>query len=121
MNVMKTKIWMIATMLIFMCLNAMTQETERKNYLWSYEGKNKTHTLGMYGGLSGSYSTFPDDPVMWLSGKAGLVFDGRWAIGVAGSAINYDHERDELVDDGTYRLQAGYSGLFAEHIVPLNN
>ena len=118
---MKTKIWMTTVLTILLGLNAMTQEKARKNYLWSYEGKNKTHTLGMYGGLSGTYSTFSDQPAMWLNGKAGLVFDGRWAIGFAGSAINYDHELDELVDDGTYRLQAGYSGLFVEHIVPIKD
>ena len=116
---MKTKVWLTITLVFLLFLTGTGQE--RKNYIWSYEGKNKNHTLGFYGGLTGSYSKVLDEPAMWFGGKAGLVFNGHWAVGFAGNVLNYDKNMDLLVNDGTYRLEAGYSGMFVEYIVPMKD
>lgn len=118
---MKTKVWITTVVLILTGLNVLAQEDTHQNYIWNFEGKNKTNTIGLYGGLSGTYSTAFGDPAMWLNTRAGLVFNRRWGVGFANSALNYDKNLDQLVDDGTYRLQVGYSGLFLEYFVPVKN
>ena len=121
MKTMKTSILITAILTALTFFSAAGQEQTTGDYIWKYQGRKKENTIGMYGGMSGSYSTFGDEPVMWLGAKAGLVFNGRWGVGLAGEAINYDKKLTALVDDGDYRLQAGYSGLFVEHIVPVKD
>ncbi|MCG6188921.1 hypothetical protein [Maribellus maritimus] len=116
---MKTKVWLTIALSGLLCLTSLAQE--KKNYIWSYEGKKRTNTIGLYGGVSGTYSTVMDNSANWLGYKAGLVFNQHWGIGFAGSALNYDKNLDRLVANGTYRLEAGYSGLFLEYIVPLKD
>ncbi len=116
---MKTKVGL--TILIVVLLVLASQAQERKNYILSFGGKSKTHTLGFYGGLNGLYSTVNENDATWFGGKAGLVFDQHWVVGFAGSTLNYDKNLDRLVSDGTYRLNAGYSGLFVEYLLPVKD
>lgn len=114
---MKTIILSVLILLVSMYAGA--QETGGENYLFTLKGKNKTHQVGAYGSLSGSYSETLSKPSGWLGGRVGVVFNQRWAFGWAGSALYFDRRLDELVTDGTYHLQAGYAGLFAEYMLPL--
>mgnify|MGYP001168463065 FL=1 len=118
---MKTKVFITVAILTFSSLIGKSQDSDSKNYIWSYEGKKKTHTIGTYAGLSGSYSPIGNSSAYWYGGRVGLVFDKRWTIGIGGNVLNYDKHLDEVVSDGTYRLQAAYAGLFVEYIVPFNN
>lgn len=118
---MKTKaIFMTAGMVLF-TLFSKGQNKDHANYIWSYEGKKKTTTIGVYSGLGYSYSEISGRNAGFLSARAGVVFNEKWAVGVGGSALNYDYALDELVTDGTYRLQAAYTGMFVEYIQPFGN
>jgi hypothetical protein len=79
------------------------------------------HAIGGYVSAGASYSTVDTDPAGYLDLRAALTIDGRWAIGLAGSALNYDKELTALVSDGTYRLQSGYVGLFIERLFTLSS
>jgi hypothetical protein len=117
---MKTKAIFLSLLFLVMCIISTAQETN-KNYLFSYKGKKKEHTVGMYGSLGGTYSTVMDESANWLTARVGVVIDEHWGIGLAHSALNYDHELSQLVTDGTYHLQGAYSGMFLEYLVPFNN
>ena len=93
---------------------AEAQETTSKNYVRQWQGKTKTHTLGYYGGVYGTYSPVDNRAAQWLSGRLGVVIDRHWGIGVAGSMLNYDYKLSEVVNDGTYRLQAAFTGIFID-------
>jgi len=118
---MKAKTLIFIAIITIAGLNVSGQELSPKNHIWSYNGKNKTHTLGLYGSLYGSYSPVENRAAQWYGGKIGLVLDNRWGIGIAGSVLNYDYNLNQLVSDGTYRLQAGFAGLFVEYILPVSN
>lgn len=120
-NIMKTKVIIASAILILASVIVKAQETERKNYIWSFEGKKKNHTVGSYVGLSGTYSPLKSDDAYWLGGRIGIVFDKKWTIGIGGNALDYDHKLSQLVNDGTYRLQAGYAGFFIERLFPLKD
>lgn len=72
--------------------------------------------IGGYVALGGRASSISGDRAGWLDGRVVVVLNGKWGIGLAGSALNYDYSLDKLVDDGTYRLEAGYAGLYVERI-----
>lgn len=118
---MKTKTIILSVFILLAALGATAQESAPQNYLFTLKGKNRTHEVGMYGSLSGMYSNTMSEPSGWLGGKAGVVFNHKWAFGWAGNALYFDHKLDEIVTDGTYHLQAGYAGLFAEYMMPLGN
>ena len=55
----------------------------------------------------------------WLGARVGVVFDHRFGIGLAGYGLSFDHTLSELAEEGTYHLEAGYTGLFIEYLQPL--
>lgn len=118
---MKTKTIILSVLMIFIGLGALAQDQNSKNYLFTLKGKNKTHEIGWYGSLSGMYSNTMSEPSGWLGSKVGVVFNHKWAFGWAGNALYFDRKLDELVTDGTYHLQAGYAGAFAEYMMPIGN
>lgn len=118
---MKTKVFITTAILVLGSVFAKAQTNDHENYIWSFEGKTKSHTIGIYVGLSGAYSPIESSSAYWYGGRIGLVFDKQWTIGIGGNVLNYDKHLNEIVSDGTYRLQAAYAGLFVEHIVPFNN
>ncbi len=117
---MKTKIIIAALMFLAFSFQAFSQETT-KDYLWSYQGKNKTKTLGLYGELSGSYTELLTKPAANFGVKAGLVFNKRLTVGLAAYGLSYDRKFNSLVSDGTYHLEAGYSGAFVEYLQPIGD
>jgi len=118
---MKTKVIITSTILILTSILTQAQESKHKDYIWAYEGKKKSHKVGTYLGLSGSYSPLKNSDSYWLGGRIGVVFDKKWTVGIGGNVLDYDKNLDDLVNDGTYRLQAGYAGMFVERIVPLKD
>lgn len=118
---MKTKVFITTAILVLFASLLHAQSSDHKNHIWSYQGKNKPHTIGTYLSLSGTYSPLKGNDSYWLGGRVGIVFDNKWTIGVGGNLLDYDKHLSELVNDGTYRLQAGYGGLFVERIFSLKN
>jgi len=118
---MKTKVIIALTILALSSVCTKAQESNNKNHIWSFEGKKKTHTIGTYVSLSGTYSPLKGDNAYWLGGRIGFVFDKKWTIGIGGNLLNYDKKLDQLVTDGKYHLEAGYTGMFIEHLVPLKD
>ena len=118
---MKTRVIILSAILFLLSVYSKAQETQNRNYIWTYEGKKRTHAIGTYVGLSGTYSPLKGEDAYWLGARIGVVFNQKWTIGVGGNALDYDKELSELVDDGTYRLQAGYAGLFVERLFPLKD
>lgn len=117
---MKTNVILLMSLIFFSGLSLRAQQKEDfKNYIWTYEGKNRTHTLGLYGGLYGSYSPVKDQSAGYLGIRVAAVLDGKWGLGLAGYALDFDHPMNELTGDETYRLQAGYSGIFGEYLIPI--
>jgi len=114
---MKTIILSVFIVLVGLC--AVAQENDSKNYLFTLKGKNKTHEIGLYGGLTGTYSETLSKPSGWLGAKAGFVFNHKWAFGWAGNALYFDRRLSNVVTDGTYHLEAGYAGVFAEYMQPI--
>lgn len=96
------------------------QENQRKDYLFTFKGKNKTHTVGVYGGLYGSYSEVENNPAGYLGYRLGFVLDNRLTIGLGGFGLAYE-ERFAVrqTENETCHLEAGYAGLFIEYLQPL--
>lgn len=117
---MKTKMFLIFILSSLISVQTYSQKKERKDYVWQYNGKNKTHTVGLYGGLYGSYSPVNSDAAGYLGYRIGVVFDHRFGIGLAAYGLSYDRTLKEIVSDGNYHLQAGYAGLFLEYIQPIS-
>ena len=92
----------------------------KEDYLWSFEGKNRTHEIGLYLGASVHLTEIDSKLAGSLGAKAGLVFNQRWTLGLAGRAIWYDYRQNKLVSDGTYHLEAAYSGLMIDRIRSLS-
>lgn len=101
--------------------STMGQEKNEKNYLWKFDGKRKEQTIGGYLGLSGSYTDISGKLAGWLTGKAGIVINHRFTVGLAGSALWYDHALNTLVTDGTYHLESGYAGAWFEYMQPFGS
>lgn len=116
---MKTKVFITSAILLLATINVNAQESASKNYVRQWQGKNKTHTLGYYGGIYGTYSPVDNRSAQWISGRLGVVIDRHWGIGIAGSMLNYDYKLNEVVNDGTYRLQAAFTGIFIEYLIPI--
>jgi len=118
---MKTKAIITASILALATLVTFGQAKEHKDHVWQYSGKNRTHTLGLYGALNGSYSPVMDENAGWFGARIGVVFDHRLGVGIAGYGLSYDRTLSDIVEDGSYHLEAGYSGLFVEYLQPIGN
>ena len=115
---MKTKVILSAMLAVILTAGSLAQETNHKDHIWTYQGKKKVNTIGLYAGIYGSYSEVMDKPSSFLGARAGLVFNNRWTIGLAGYALNFDRKLTALSEEGAYRLEGGYSGLLVEYIKP---
>ena len=109
---MKSAILTIA--LFFLTIVSFGQERENHFTTWG------DTEIGGYVGLSGRVTEIGDDVYPVLDAKAVIVLNGSWGLGVTGSAFDYDESLSELVDDGTYRLEAAYGGFFVEKIFSIN-
>lgn len=113
---MKTKQFLIILVMVLLTSNLFAQVQAQKNYLWTINTESKTHQVGLYGAISGQYTTLFNDPAFYLGARVGVVFNQKWVIGVEGHALNYDHRLTELSTDGYYRLEAGHSGAYFEYL-----
>lgn len=77
--------------------------------------------LGLYGSIGASYSTYESLPAYWLNIKGGLVFNKKFVVGVGASTLYFDRNLSRLVNDGTYHVEAAYSGLFLEYLFKCTN
>jgi len=93
------------------CANA-----QRQDHLWEIDLNERSVTVGMYGGLTGSYFQFSGDPAGLLSYQAGIVFNHKFGIGLAGSGLFYDRQMDGLVADGSYHVNSGWNGGYIERM-----
>jgi hypothetical protein len=115
---MKSKVLVLAFVL-FVNFMLFGQDSTTRDYVWKYKGHHNEHTLGLFCGLSGGYNELLGKSATMIGYKAGVVFDKHWAVGFGGHALNFDHTLAELVSDGTYRLEGGYSGVFVEYMIPM--
>jgi hypothetical protein len=115
---MNTKGFLATAAIFVFTITGMAQQ-ENKNYIWEWETAKKTHEIGLYGGISGNYTEVFGNSASWLGARIGVVFNQRWTVGLEGQALNYDRELSELSNEGTYRLEAGYSGMYVEYLQPL--
>lgn len=116
---MKTKVVIIVIASVLVSALRVTAQEHNNPYIFKYQGKHKMYQVGAYADLGVSFGDKLEKSSFYLDGRIGLVWNQHWAVGFAGSALNYDHRLDELVSEGTYRLEAGYSGLFVEYIFDL--
>ncbi len=75
---------------------------------------NTEHKIGGYAGVGARYSKYDKNDAGFLDFKGALIFNNSIGIGLAGSGLYYDKKMDKLVNDGTYRINAGYTGLLVE-------
>lgn len=113
---MKTKLFLIICG--FLWTGTLLQGQD-KDYVWSYQGKKKTNEIGLWAGLSGSYSEIMGKSAGYAGVKLGATLNHRWGIGVAAHGLLYDYRLSEVVTDGTYHLEGGYSGLMIEYYIPV--
>lgn len=109
---MKIKLLTLALIL----LTIVTFGQERENHFATW-GNTK---IGGYVELNGRATEVGDETYPVFGARAVLVFNGKWGLGVTGSAFDYDESLSALVDDGTYRLEAAYGGFFVERIFSIN-
>jgi hypothetical protein len=101
--------------------HVFAQDNELKNYIWSYEGKNKPQKLGAYLSMNGVYHALEGEGAGLLGMKGALVWNSKWGVGLMGQALWYDKALSEVVSDGTYHLQAGMAGLFVSYTIPIHD
>ena len=74
---MKTKVILSAMLAVILTAGSLAQETNHKDHIWTYQGKKKVNTIGLYAGIYGSYSEVMDKPSSFLGARAGLVFNNH--------------------------------------------
>ena len=75
-----------------------------------------SHRIGGYLGLGVKSASVFAESAGFGDARAAITINGKWAIGLAGSGLYYDKKLTTLVQDGSYHLYAGYSGLFIERL-----
>lgn len=119
---MKTNKRRMTTVLTLMMVTAtcgLLQASD--NYLLSWQSKTNTHTLGAYLEVNGSYASVRNEPSGYLGYKLVGVLCERVGIGLAQKALWHDYDLNTLVNDGEYQLQAGFSGLYLEYLLPVGD
>lgn len=114
---MKAKHLIIAVLMTAASLTSVFAQKEFQNAVWSWEGKKNNHTAGLFAGVSAGYTQIQSKPAGFLGAKAGVVFNGKWGLGLAGNALWFDYRLNEIVSDGTYHLESGYAGLYGEYLL----
>ncbi len=110
---MRTRTILIA---ILITLTSVFAQNER-DYLF----KISDVEIGGYLGFNGRVSSLDSKAVGFADFKAALTFDGGWAVGLMGSFLYHDRSEDQLVNDGTYRLNASYGSIFIEKMFFLSD
>jgi hypothetical protein len=79
------------------------------------------HKVGIYVGTGVRHTTLFGENAGLLELRGAFTFNRRWSVGLMGASLWYDKSLHELVDDGSYRLEMGYGGLYVERMFPLTN
>ncbi len=109
---MKSKLLLAA--LLF--LSSLVSAQSSKNYFFTIED----HQIGGYAALNGRVSSLNSHTAGFADIKVMFTINGEWAIGFMGSGLYYDRGLNELVNDGTYHLNASYGAIVIERIFTLN-
>jgi hypothetical protein len=112
---MKTKLFVF---LIFV-FNLVSFSQEKEN-LFKLNLGDKEFSIGGYLELSPKYSTFDSKSAGYMGFRGEFIVDGKWGVGIAAYGLWYDKSLNKLVSDGTYHINAGYSGIVIERIFTLN-
>ena len=110
---MKKRNWIILGMLL--AVTSMLQAQDARNYLWSFSHNEKTYEIGLYGTITMQYAEVFNQPAGYLGGEFAAIINHKWAVGWKGNALYYDRRLNELAENGTYHLEAGYAGIFGEY------
>ena len=97
---------------------ASAQETH-PDHIWSLDLNNKNVTIGLYGGLTGSYFELSGNDAGLLSYQLGFAVNQKFGFGLAGSGLAYDQPLNNVVSDGTYHVNSGWTGGYIERIFTL--
>lgn len=77
--------------------------------------------VGLYLGTAARYTKLFGEDAGLLEFRGALTFDRRWSVGLMGAGLWYDRSLHELVDDGSYRIEMAYGGLFVERMFNLSD
>jgi len=112
---MKTR-FLYSAVITLLLYGAVYGQSQDASHILEFKLNNKTHEVGLYGGLSVSYFKFTGDKAGLLSYQVGLVLDHKLGIGITGTGLAYDQHLTGLVDDGTYHINSGWNGAYIERI-----
>lgn len=118
-NIMKRKTVItaiISTLLIGGIANA---QNTHPDHIWKLDLNQKEHTIGLYGGLTGSYFELSGNNAGLLSYQLGFVVNQKYGFGLAGSGLAYDQPLNNVVTDGSYHVNSGWTGGYIERIFTL--
>lgn len=71
---------------------------------WSIAGE----PVQPYLAITGRASDVNSETMAFLDGRIGVVFNGKWAFGLTGSAMSQGESETKLVNDGSYHLYVNY-------------
>ncbi len=77
--------------------------------------------VGVYAGVATKYTTIFGEHAGLLELRGAFTVDRRWSIGLVGAGLWYDKSLHELVDDGSYRIEMAYGGIFVERMFSLSD
>jgi len=112
---MKRIFTLTALLIAFAANNTMAQQDEHTAFTLG------DHNVGIYVGTGVRYTTLFGETAGLVELRGALTFNRRWSVGLMGAALWYDKSLHELVDDGSYRLEMGYGGLYVERMFPLSS
>ncbi|MFP4527022.1 MAG: hypothetical protein ACLFQX_00615 [Candidatus Kapaibacterium sp.] len=84
-------------------------------------GKTDSDGIGWYISLDNNYTTINDKLSFTLGARGAIKISDYLAVGIAGSAIWYDHRLNDLDPDRTYHLEGGYAGFYIEPMLPIGD
>ncbi len=116
---MKTRITLTIAAILLMGSTASSQLNQYAKLTCAREGE-RTIEPAFFAGMSASHTQVMSRPAAYLGGRAGVVFNDKFSIGLAGYGLWYDYRLNELVSSGTYHLEAGYTGLVLEYVQVLS-
>ncbi len=113
---MKRNTYFTAIISLLIITSVNSANAQRQDHIWDFSVNNQQYTVGLYGGLTGSYFEFAGDPAGMLSYQAGIVINGKFGIGLTGSGLYYDQQMPGLVADGSYHVNSGWNGGYIERM-----
>lgn len=113
---MKTKLLIILS--FFLSLNAFAQNS---NSLFTLKWGEDNYSIGGYIGTNLKYSTYESNPAGYVDFNAAFTINRKWAVGVSVTGLYYDKKLQKIVNDGTYHVYAGYTGIFIERMFSVSD